>query len=205
MIDEIVSTVIQVVIFALIPVLVYLVTQRKIKGFPEYVGLKPSNQRANLMAVGISLLLVVPLVGLALVNRDYKLLFTDPNSVTGHIRLKSSEVEAIITIIIVAVFKTSFAEELFFRGFLTKRLIALTNFQVGNIIQAVIFGILHSVIFLPITDNLLHLLIIFLFPAMFAYLIGIVNERIAEGSILPGWLAHGLGNLLSYTAFVFFI
>ena len=107
-------------------------------------------------------------------------------------------VSSILLLIIDAGIKTSLAEEIFFRGFITKRLIAVTSFQTGNILQAIIFGAVHTLLFTMITSNPLILFVIFLFPAIGAYFKGYLNEKVANGSIIPGWIAHGLGNIIAY-------
>jgi uncharacterized membrane protein (DUF485 family) len=62
---------------------------------------------------------------------------------------------------------------------------------------------LHTALFITITSNILWLISIFIIPFVVAYLIGYINEKKAEGSILPGWLAHGLGNFITYWVIYF--
>ncbi len=107
--------------------------------------------------------------------------------------------------IIAATLKTSLSEEIFFRGFLAKRLISVTNFQIGNIVQAVVFGIIHTLLFMSITENIIFLIIIFVFPTVGAYLKTYINEKLGNGSIIPGWIAHGTANLISYSVILFVI
>ncbi|NSW89541.1 MAG: CPBP family intramembrane metalloprotease [Firmicutes bacterium] len=49
---------------------------------------------------------------------------------------------------IYAFLQTGFSEELFFRVFLTKRLIHKFGFQVGNIVQGLLFGLMHGIMFI---------------------------------------------------------
>src|SRR5690606_2820685 len=91
---------------------------------------------------------------------------------------KLKEIRNCITILIAAILRTSLSEEIFFRVFLAKRLIALTNFQTGNFLQELIFGIIHTLFFLPITHNALFFLVIFIFPAMSAYLQTYLTHKI---------------------------
>lgn len=51
---------------------------------------------------------------------------------------------AIPAIVVYAAFNTAFPEELLFRGFLLKRLTNKFGFNVANIIQALLFGVLHA-------------------------------------------------------------
>lgn len=50
-------------------------------------------------------------------------------------------VSALIPALIYVFLQTSFSEEVFFRGFLTKRLIHKFGFQVGNVIQGLLLKI----------------------------------------------------------------
>lgn len=66
----------------------------------------------------------------------------DPNSITGKLRTMEFGTNAIILLLIIGVFKTAFAEEILFRGFIAKRLISVFGFVKGNLFQAIIFGII---------------------------------------------------------------
>jgi membrane protease YdiL (CAAX protease family) len=204
MVDIFISAVLQVLVFTLIPFVVYLITKKTAKGFPGYIGLKKSTRKANLLALGLVILLAAPVLILIFTSNEFKEIMTDPETVTGGIKRMGIGIEAIVTLLIVAVFKTSLSEEIFFRGFLAKRLVAITNFQTGNILQAIIFGVIHTVLFLQITDNVLFLVVIFLFPTIGAYLKTYLNERLANGSIIPGWITHGTTNLVAYGSILFF-
>jgi membrane protease YdiL (CAAX protease family) len=104
-----------------------------------------------------------------------------------------------------AIFKTSFSEEILFRGFIAKRLIGYLGYLKGNIIQAIIFGIIHAALFAFITSNIIFLIIIFVVPSIGAYVSVYLNEKMANGSIIPGWISHGLANILSYGIIGFLI
>lgn len=204
MINELISAIFQILLFTSIPFVVYLIKTRSTKGFGNYIGLKKSTSKANWLALLVMILLAAPHLGLALTSEEFKEIMINPASVTGKIKLMGVSAEAIVTIFIAAILKTSISEEIFFRGFLAKRLIAITNFRTGNIIQAVIFGLLHVFLFMSITHNALFLSVIFVFPALGAYFITILNEKLANGSIIPGWIAHGTANLVGYS-FILFI
>ncbi len=149
------------------------------------------------------LLLASPVVILLFLDEHFKSALTDPSSVSGSIRQMGFGLEAIATILVVALIKTGLSEEIFFRGFVAKRLIAISNFTIGNTIQAVLFGAIHILLFLSITSDPLFLAISFIIPAVGAYFKVILNEKIAGGSILPGWIAHGSANLVSYSVIAF--
>lgn len=203
MINTIISSLGQVILFSLIPFTVYLLRKKSMKGFFHYLGLKASNTRANLLALLLMLLLASPVVILLFLDEHFKSALTDPSSVSGSIRQMGFGLEAIATILVVALIKTGLSEEIFFRGFVAKRLIAISNFTIGNTIQAVLFGAVHILLFLSITSDPLFLAISFIIPAVGAYFKVVLNEKVAGGSILPGWIAHGSANLVSYSVIAF--
>ncbi len=203
--NEFIGAVLQIIGFSLIPFLVYVIGKKKVKGFFQYIGLKKSNRKANLLALLIALLLGGPIILLSIFNPDFKAILTHPESVSGNIRELGFSASAILIVLITAVFKTGLSEEIFFRGFVAKRLIAWLGFQAGNILQAVIFGAIHTLLFLTISKNPLFLTVIFLFPALGAYFKVYLNEKVADGSIVPGWIAHGVGNVLAYSVIGFLI
>ena len=104
----------------------------------------------------------------------------------------------------IACFKTSLSEEILFRGFIAKRLIAKLGYQRGNILQATIFGLIHLALFLALIGPQLPFLIgIFVFSGLAGYIMQHINEKHSAGSIIPGWLAHGFGNTVSYLVIAF--
>ncbi len=203
--DGLISAIQQVLGFSLIPFIVYLIINKKAKGFFNYIGLKKSNRKANLLALLLCLLVVIPFIILWFLAPEFKAIMTHPKSVTGGFRAMGFSLQTQLLVIVMALLKTSLSEEILFRGFIAKRLIAWLGFQAGNIIQAVIFGAIHTLLFLTISDNVLFLTTIFIFPALSAYLKVYLNEKLANGSIIPGWIAHGVGNLISYTVFGFLL
>ncbi|MEZ4772646.1 MAG: CPBP family intramembrane glutamic endopeptidase [Bacteroidia bacterium] len=204
MLNELISSILQLLVFAAIPFVVYLIREKKATGFLDWCGLKSSPQKANMMALLVILLLTGPIILLNQLSPEFREIMLDPKSVTGKIRLMGAGWETIVTIFLVALIKTALAEELFFRGFVAKRLIALWGLQTGNIVQAIIFGAIHTLLFAFVTPNLFFLVVIFIFPAVGSYFMVVINEKMAGGSIIPGWIAHGLANIFSYLFFGFF-
>lgn len=126
-------------------------------------------------------------------------------TVTGKVHDLGFGLPAIVFILLTALFKTALAEEILFRGFIAKRLIHALGFRRGNVLQSLIFGMVHVLIFLLVSKNPVILVGILMLTALGAYIIGWLNERMAQGSILPGWIAHGLGNVISYSVVGFML
>ncbi|HMQ89028.1 MAG TPA: CPBP family intramembrane metalloprotease [Flavilitoribacter sp.] len=205
MTNELIDSVLQVLAFSLIPFLVYLIAKKKVKGFFDYIGLKKSTARANVFAVLNTLVFLAPTLTLAFFNEAFKQILTDPGTITGQFRAMGFSIPTLIMILIVALAKTSLSEEIFFRGFVAKRLINWLGFSAGNILQAVIFGAIHLLLFVSVTSNPLFLAFIFGFPALGAWISAYLNEKLAGGSIIPGWISHGLANTISYCVVGFLI
>jgi len=138
-------------------------------------------------------------------NEAFLAIMKDPKTVTGKLAQMGVGAEAGGTLLLIALVKTSFTEEILFRGFVAKRLAAWLGFKIGNLVQALLFGAIHLVFFLEITSQVLQLVVAFILPTAFAYIIFIVNEKQANGSIIPGWIAHAMGNLVAYTTVCFLV
>lgn len=95
--------------------------------------------------------------------------------------------QAVPAILIYAIFNTALPEEIVFRGFLLKRLEDRFGFVAANTVQAVLFGLLHGVMFFPLTGMIKAALLI-IFTGAIAWFMGYINEEKANGSILPGWI-----------------
>ena len=65
--------------------------------------------------------------------------------------------------------------------------------------QAVLFGLMHNALFLlaGLDVGLWYHTLMFLFTVAGALLLGWLNEKIYNGSIIPGILFHGAGNFIS--------
>ncbi len=199
MIHEITSVILQLLLFASIPFLGYFLKFKKAKGFLNYIGIKKSNNRTNAIALLAGLVLSILFMIIVFINEEFMTIFLNPESVTGKIKLIDNKTLAAFTILMVAIFKTALAEEILFRGFIAKRLIFITNFYTGNIIQSLIFGAIHVLLFITITQNLIVHLIIFLFTSVIAYISAYLNEKKANGSIVPGIIIHSTSNIISYS------
>jgi membrane protease YdiL (CAAX protease family) len=105
-------------------------------------------------------------------------------------------VSALIPALVYAFLQTAFSEELFFRGFLTKGFINKFGFQLGNTIQSLLFGFMHSLMFIS-KAGLLGTIIIILLTGMVGWLMGWINEKQSNGSIISSWLLHGCANTLA--------
>lgn len=91
------------------------------------------------------------------------------------------------------------AEEIFFRGFLCKRFCSKFGNIKGIILQAVLFGLVHNLLYVitGMDVGLWYHTLIFVFTGMAALLLGWLDEKIFNGSIIPSILLHGAGNFIT--------
>lgn len=206
MINEIISAVLQILVFTLIPFIVYLITRRKVKGFFEYIGFKATTKKALFLALATSLIFLAGGIFLIFVSEQVREVMINPPSITGKLREMGFHPVTVVILIVIAWFKTSLSEEILFRGFIAKRLVNWLGFQTGNILQAAIFALLHLLLFLALSKaSVLFLLFIFAFSGTAGYIVEYINEKYGKGSIIPGWIAHALGNTISYSVVAFLI
>ncbi len=204
--NEFISALLQLLAFALIPFFFFLFRKDKSITFFKYIGLYKPTGKSVLYILIIALLFVATGIGLCYYYEGIKAIMFSPSSVTGKLRLLGFTGNSVLILLIIALLKTSLSEEILFRGFIAKRFINLMGFTWGNVVQSLIFGIIHLILFWALTKTtFIPLTIIFIFSTLAGWTIGYVKEKYASGSIIPGWIAHGLGNVISYSvvAFVF--
>jgi membrane protease YdiL (CAAX protease family) len=205
-VTEFISAILQVIAFSIIPFIFFLVRKDKNESFFQYLGLIKATRTSVVYVIGISLIFVLIGIGLTFVNEGWKQATLSPNSITGKIRLMGFSITSVTVLLIIALIKTSFSEEIFFRGFLAKKLIKKFGFKSGNFLQALIFGLVHLLLFGLLTEiTFLPLTIILVFSTLAGWMIGFIKVRYANGSIIPGWVAHGLGNTISYAIIAYIL
>lgn len=194
-INKIISSLLQIIIFSIIPFLFWCFSARKQESFREWIGLKKIKGGKKTALAIIIVTTFYLLISLILLNS----LKNIENATTEFQGLRFAALPAIF---IYAVFNTSFPEEVLFRGFILKRLASKLGFIKANFIQSLIFGLLHGVMFFPLVGNLKTILIILL-TSLIALSMGYINEKLSGGSIIPSWIIHAISNLIAglYAAF----
>ena len=190
-----ISSFVQLGIALLIPVIWWAVTTKRRLEFATWIGLYVPMwkvgpvQRVSQKQLGIALAcwVAVSLASLRIASSVWGALATS--------RFIGAGLLAVVPILLYAFIQTGLAEELFFRGFLTKRLCAAFGFSRGNAIQAIVFGLLHLLLFinyLPVSS----LVAITVLSGINGWIMGWLNEQAAGGSVVPSWMLHSLANLL---------
>lgn len=187
-ITELLSSIVQVLLFSLIPFITWLFTARKKESFFSWIGFKKvTSNKKECVKFAVVAIIVSEIAGLIV----YKLILKDDWNVstsagTGIIGLPSAILNSYI--------HTAFSEEILFRGFIQKRLQSVLNFKVATVIQAVLFGFAHIVLLLDKITFVQGVALV-IYPIIPGILFAYANEKKADGSIIPGWLMHGTMNI----------
>ncbi len=198
-ISKLINSVVEILVFTLVPFIWWLIKHRKNCSFFEFIGLKkPGNVKENHL-IWAMIGTLVPF----LVLSSYMLY-----SLKG-VEMATSEfaglgVKALPAILVYAILNTSLPEEILFRGFILKRLSGKCGFLSANIFQAIVFGIIHGGMFFNYT-GVVKAAIITVFTGLIGFLMGYINEKRADGSILPSWCIHALANIFSGVCAAFLV
>ncbi len=97
------------------------------------------------------------------------------------------------------------AEEILFRGFLTKRFINVFGQLKGILLQAVFFALMHNVLYLVagLEVSLWYHVLMFIYTGLGALQLAYLNEKLFNGSIWPSVCFHGIGNFISAIIMIF--
>ncbi|AWE09259.1 CPBP family intramembrane metalloprotease [Lysinibacillus sp. 2017] len=198
MINLLISAIFQVLLFSIFPFVWWLVTARKETRFLTWLGIKKIKIRNNQTYMALFLFIIIILVIPAYIAINF---YIDESAMATS-QFTGKGISAFIPALIYAFLQTGLSEELFFRGFLAKRLINKFGFQLGNSIQGFLFGLMHGAIFMMLL-NPIQLIIIILITGIGGYLLGWINEKQSNGSIISSWLIHGIVNTISSTLALF--
>ena len=189
--NQTLNAVIQVVLFALIPFIWWLITARKKESFWSWIGfkkIKTENKKKFILFLLCCCVVCYALGELAIWLRG--------DLEAADSAYKGMGVAAIPSILMYAFGQTALSEEILFRGFLMKRLQAKWGFSVATIIQAVIFGALHLLMVWGQVGFIAGFIIV-VYPMVMAVLLSWINEKKAGGSIYPSWIIHGILNSIT--------
>lgn len=198
-----ISAGVQVLIFTAIPFLFYLIAHRRLKGFFDYIGLHRPKRRTMLYATVLSAAFLLPTLLISFFSPEFRAAATGSNTVIGQLRSYGFSGTTIVLVGIKALVQTSFSEEILFRGFVAKRLIKGLGFGWGNLLQALIFGAVHLLLFAGQTFSFGLAVGFVLLTGLGGWISAFLNERVGNGSILPGWWMHGVANAIADSLLAF--
>lgn len=195
--SKLMSGILELLIVSVIPFITWLIWSRKKVGFFDWIGLKKvesQKMRQLLLTIlGISLLfLLFSIVVFAWFD----------SSQTATAAFSGKGMGALPAILAYAILGTALPEEIFFRGFLLKRLQGKLGLLGANLVQSLLFGLIHALMFIQLTGYL-KAFVILVFISLIAYIFGAINEQQANGSILPSFFIHTLVNTTAGLLFAF--
>lgn len=188
-VNTLVSSIFQLILFSLIPFLWWFFTSKKKESFFQWIGIKKMNKSKNTIVSMMLILIVYILLAIYM-------LFITKDLETATSLFYGLGLRGIFSAIIWSFVQTGLTEEILFRGFLLKRISNRFGFLAGNIIQSILFGLIHGIMFFGVTSVLNAIIIIFV-TGLIGFSMGYINEKVVGGSIIPSWLLHGVSNLFS--------
>lgn len=192
-ISKIISSIIEIMLFALIPFIWWLVTAKKKMPFLQWIGLKKVEKENRAGAIKFIVCTTIPFFLLSIF-----FLSMLKGTETATADFAGQGIIAFPAVLVYAFFNTAFPEEIFFRGFLLKRLKNKIGFGIANVIQSILFGGLHGVMFFSLAGiGIIKTIVVSVFTGATAWTMGYINEEKANGSILPSWIMHGISNTAS--------
>ncbi|MGE7945530.1 CPBP family intramembrane glutamic endopeptidase [Lysinibacillus sp. NPDC093688] len=190
--QSVINAVFQVIVLSVIPFIWWFFSAKKEQSFLAWLGLRKPviENKGNYFVwfLVIFVLLFGPLFTISYFYLDSSILASN--------RFTGLGLSALIPALFYAIVQTGLSEELFFRGFLLKRFMHKFGFQIGNIMQSLLFGILHGWMFFSYIPLVVVVLVV-LATGFAGYLMGWINERKSNGSIITSWGIHGIGNLFA--------
>lgn len=189
--NELVGAVVQVLLFTLLPFIIWLIFARKLENFFSWIGLKkPKCDNVPKLIVISLAVAAVYIVAMMLVTKNL------PEGVTtAGSEFAGKGIAALPAVIFYAVIRTALSEEILFRGFILKVIQRKAGFMVGNTVQAVLFGLMHGIPFGLATKSVVACILLTLLPGLIGWYEGWMNEKKCDGSIIPGWILHSCFNL----------
>ncbi|MGE7674217.1 CPBP family intramembrane glutamic endopeptidase [Lysinibacillus sp. NPDC094403] len=190
--ESAINAIIQVILVSVIPFIWWFFSARKEQSFLRWLGLqKPDIENKGNYFVWFLFIMVLLFVPLYTITYFYL-----DSSILASNRFTGLGFSALIPALFYAMVQTGLSEELLFRGFLLKRFKHKFGFQMGNIMQSLLFGILHGWMFYSLVPFGVVVLVV-MATAFAGYLMGWINERKSNGSIVTSWGIHGIGNLIA--------
>lgn len=186
--SKLVNGILELIIVSFIPFITWLKWSRKKTGFFDWIGLKPvqTQQKGRLVQTIFGFTLLFTLFSIVVFS------WFDPSK-TSTTDFSGKGIGALPAILAYAILGTALPEEIFFRGFLLKRLQGKLGFLGANLIQSLLFGLIHALMFIQLI-GFLKSVMIFAFISLIAYVFGAINEKKAGGSILPSVFIHAFAN-----------
>ncbi|WP_283591778.1 CPBP family intramembrane glutamic endopeptidase [Clostridium butanoliproducens] len=156
-----ISAIIQIMLFLTLPFIWWLTRDKNKISFIKYLGVKKPivKNKRNYIITFLFTIFILSFLPFIIVP-----LFIDSSNMATS-QFKGKGISALFPALIYAFLQIGLSEELFFRGFLTKRFVKKFGFNIGNSIQALLFGLMHGIMFRELS-GILGAVIVTLITAM---------------------------------------
>lgn len=189
MVQILLSSILEIFLFGLIPFLWWLIGWRKRESFLAWLGFRRVERKKEIALYSAVILIAFLAVGCLAIY-----LIRDVESAVS--QFGGLGFAGLPAVVLYALLNTSLPEEIFFRGFLLKRLENVYFFPTANMMQSIVFGMLHGMMFIAYV-GIVRAVLLTICTGGIAYAMGYVNERKANGAIYPSWMIHFSSNLFS--------
>ncbi len=200
LINCIVSGISTLIVFSLIPFIWWLIRHKKKISFFKWIGLVKPKLNSKWWV-----LIIFAVVYVFFYRFDFTVFISkesmeavESSSAVAANKFTGLGVAAIIPAVFTNIIGNGLGEEILFRGFLNKRLCNKFGAIRGSVLTAVLFAGMHNLLYIlaGMPVGLDFHFWMFIFTGAGALLLGLLNEKIFNGSILPSVIVHGLGNYL---------
>lgn len=200
-ISSVKTAVANTIVFAFIPLIWWFIKHRKEVSFFEWIGLYKPQLKSKIWVLALFAVLYYFFYNFdftKLVNPETLKEIENSSSVAAN-TFAGIGTMAILPALIENFVANGLAEEILYRGFLCKRFCEKLGTSKGIILQAVLFGLMHNIIYIiaGLNVGLWYHTLTFIFTGTGALLLGYLNEKIFNGSIVPSILLHGTGNFIA--------
>ncbi|HHU71316.1 MAG TPA: CPBP family intramembrane metalloprotease [Clostridiales bacterium] len=192
-IDEFTGAILQLFIFSFVPFVWWFVAARKKEEFFSWIGLKRIVHNKRVIHTLIGVILTAGVYCILTYLCVY--LISDQITVAGS-QFEGMGLTGLPMALVYGYIRTGLAEEIVFRGFILKRIQGRFGFMAGNLVQAILFGLLHGVPFGLATQSIFVAVCMTILPGAFGWYQGWLNEKRCGGSIVSSWLLHGTMNFI---------
>lgn len=200
-VSSITTAIVNLIVFSLIPFVWWLIRHRKETGFFQWLGFYRPRLKSKWWV-----LVIFAVLYYFFYNFDFTQLidpatleYVENSDAVSANAFAGIGAAATLPALIENFIANGVAEEILYRGFLCKRLCGKLGTVAGIVLQAVLFGLMHNILYILVglDVGLWYHILTFIFTGMGALLLGWLNEKINNGSIIPSIVLHGAGNFIA--------
>ena len=200
-VSSITTAIVNLIVFSLIPFVWWLIRHRKETGFFQWLGFYRPRLKSKWWV-----LVIFAVLYYFFYNFDFTQLidpatleYVENSDAVSANAFAGIGAAATLPALIENFIANGVAEEILYRGFLCKRLCGKLGTGAGIVLQAVLFGLMHNILYMIVglDVGLWYHILTFVFTGMGALLLGWLNEKIYNGSIIPSIVLHGAGNFIA--------